>query len=85
MAYVITDKCIGNKHAECVAACPCDSIHPTSDEAEFESAPQLFIDPDACIDCGLCAMECPVGAIYPEDELEGADRRFVQLNASHFH
>ncbi len=30
---------------------------------------QLFINPEECIDCGACEPECPVDAIYDEDEI----------------
>jgi ferredoxin len=26
----------------------------------------LVIDPEACIDCGVCVVECPAEAISPE-------------------
>jgi ferredoxin len=26
----------------------------------------LVIDPEACIDCGVCVPECPAEAIFPE-------------------
>ena len=29
----------------------------------------LYIDPEECIDCGACEPECPVDAIYDEDEI----------------
>jgi NAD-dependent dihydropyrimidine dehydrogenase PreA subunit len=47
MAYVIGDPCVGRMDASCVEVCPVDCIHPTQDEAEYESVEQLFIDPAA--------------------------------------
>jgi ferredoxin len=41
----------------------------------------LVIHPDECIDCALCEPECPVDAIYSEDELPGDQEGFLQLNA----
>jgi len=35
----------------------------------------LAIDPDECIDCGVCVPECPVDAIVPDTELEGDIRK----------
>jgi len=29
----------------------------------------LVIDPDECIDCTLCVAECPVEAIFAEDDV----------------
>ena len=53
MAYIIAEPCIGTKDTACVEVCPVDCIHPTKEEADFESADQLYIDPETCIDCGL--------------------------------
>ena len=61
--------CIGVKDTACVAVCPVDCIHPTADEANFAAAEQLYIDPDPCIICGLCVEECPVRAIFPQEDL----------------
>ena len=41
----------------------------------------LVIDPDECIDCTLCEPECPVEAIYSEDELPDDQQQFLSLNA----
>ena len=84
MFHVITEPCVGRKDGACVAVCPVDAIHPRRDEAGFEEAPQLYIDPDTCIGCGLCVDECPVKAIYDEDEVPPKWRHYVQLNAEHF-
>ena len=54
MAHIIAQPCIGTKDTACVAVCPVDCIHPTKDEPDFETAEMLYIDPDTCIDCGLC-------------------------------
>jgi ferredoxin len=40
----------------------------------------LVIDPDECIDCTLCEPECPVEAIYSEDELPSGQEKFLELN-----
>jgi len=40
----------------------------------------LVIDPDECIDCTLCVPECPVEAIYAEDELPEDQQQFLSLN-----
>jgi ferredoxin len=84
MAYVIAEPCIGVKDAACVAICPCDCIHPTKDEAEFAEATMLYIDPSTCIDCGLCQGECPVSAIFPQEDLPAQWSHFVEINAAYF-
>ena len=48
------------------------------------SADQLFIDPDTCIDCGLCVDECPVQAIFPEEDLPEEWKDYVEKNADWF-
>ena len=80
MAYVIAEPCIGEKDNSCVEVCPVDCIHPTPDEPDYDAAEQLFIDPDECIDCDACKPECPVDAIFHEDEVPAAWEAFVALN-----
>lgn len=84
MAYVITQPCIGVKDTACVAVCPVDCIHPTRDEAEFASAEMLYIDPDHCTDCGLCVEECPVRAIFQEEDVPLEWQAFIDANAAHY-
>ena len=84
MAYVIAEPCIGVKDTACVTVCPMDCIHPTKDEAEFAAAEQLYVNPAPCIDCGLCAEECPVRAVFPEDDLPAEWRSFIQKNADYY-
>jgi len=84
MAYVIAEPCIGTKDNSCVEVCPVDCIHPTPDEPGYDAAQQLFIDPDECIDCGLCEPECPVDAIFMEDEVPDQWKNFTELNKQFF-
>jgi len=84
MAFVITEPCIDVKDTACVDACPVDCIHPRSDEPEFADSPQLYIDPEECIDCGACVPECPVEAIYAEDEVPEQWQSFIEVNAQWF-
>ena len=46
-----------------------------------EDAEMLYINPDDCIDCEACVMECPVDAIYHEDDVPETWRNYIQLNA----
>jgi ferredoxin len=84
MTYVIALPCVKTKDTACVAACPCEVIHPTKDEPDFENEQQLYIDPDECIDCGLCVDECPVKAIFPEEDLPDEWKHFAQINAAYY-
>ena len=76
MPYVITAACVDTKDTACVEVCPVDCIHPTDGENE----PMLYIDPDECIDCGACEPECPVEAIYAEDDLPEEGEVFIEVN-----
>ena len=78
MPYVIAEPCIGVKDKSCVAVCPVDCIHG-ADEDE-----QLYIDPAECIDCGLCEPECPVDAIFMEDEVPDQWKNYIQINADYY-
>ena len=84
MALVITQPCIGCKDQSCVPVCPADCIHPGIMERNGQRYDQLFIDPHHCIDCGLCEVECPVDAIFAEDEVPDQWTYFVQLNADFY-
>ncbi|MGP4055584.1 FAD-dependent oxidoreductase [Mycobacterium sp. 4D054] len=81
MAYVITQNCC--KDASCVPVCPVDCIRPTGGAA-LAGAEMLYIDPEACIDCGACMEECPVGAIDYVDDLPPSQARFADINAAYF-
>jgi len=84
MAYIITEPCVGVKDTACVAVCPVDCIHPTKDETEFEEVDMLYINPDECIDCGLCEPECPVTAIYADSDLPNDQEKYIQINADYY-
>lgn len=73
MTYVVTEACIKCKYTDCVEVCPVDCF--------YEGPNSLVIDPDECIDCTLCVAECPVNAIYAEDDLPEDQRQFTALNA----
>ena len=82
MAYVITDNCI--KDELCIQACPVDCIHPRSDEAGYDDAPQVYVDPAGCIDCGACLPVCTSDALFPLDEVPADKRQFIAVNEAHF-
>jgi ferredoxin len=72
MAFVVTEPCFGCKYTDCVVVCPCDCFR--------EGDQMLFIDPQKCIDCEACVPECPVEAIFYEDNVPEAWKEFVALN-----
>ena len=84
MTFVIAEPCIGTKDASCVNVCPVDCIHPRKNEGQFEEVTMLYIDPDTCIDCGACAPECPVSAIFPAADVPAQWRAYIDLNAEYF-
>lgn len=59
MPYVITDKCLGERYADCVGVCPVSCIYP----GDYQGEVFMVIDPEICIDCGACLPQCPVDAI----------------------
>ncbi|NGP88681.1 DUF3470 domain-containing protein [Fodinibius halophilus] len=72
MAYVVTEPCINCKYTNCAAVCPVDA---------FREGPNfLTIDPLECIDCDACVAECPVEAIYPDDEVPMEWEHYIDLN-----
>ena len=58
MTFIVTDACVRCKYTDCVEVCPVDCF--------YEGENMLAINPDECIDCGVCEPECPVEAIKPE-------------------
>ena len=73
MAHVVTSPCFGCKYTDCVVVCPVESFR--------EGEQMLYIDPESCIDCGACVPECPVEAIYHEEDVPEAEHPFIALNA----
>jgi NAD-dependent dihydropyrimidine dehydrogenase PreA subunit len=84
MAYVITEPCINSKNAACLDVCPVDCIHPMKDEKGFKKTPQLYINPDECIDCGACREICPSKAIFAEKEVPRKWEKYIQVNRDYF-
>src|SRR5262249_10954193 len=73
MTFVVTENCIKCKYMDCVEVCPVDCFH--------EGPNFLAIVPDKCIDCTWCEPECPVEAIFSEEELPAGQEQFKALNA----
>ncbi|MBD40639.1 MAG: ferredoxin [Euryarchaeota archaeon] len=73
MPHVVTTTCVDHKYQECVAVCPVEAFR--------ELDTYLVIDPDECIDCGACAPECPVDAIFPDTEVPDDEDAWIDRNA----
>lgn len=76
MPFVICQPCIDVKDAACVEVCPVDCIHEGDD--------MYYIDPNECIDCGVCEPECPVEAIFEESAVPDQWQSFIAKNADFF-
>ncbi len=71
MTHAVTDNCIKCKFTDCVEVCPVDCF--------YEGENMLVIHPDECIDCGVCAPECPAEAIFPDSD-PAAEPSWLRLN-----
>ena len=78
MAHVVTGRCVNCRYTDCCEVCPVDCFW------EIQDPPMLVIDPDTCIDCGLCIEECPVKAIYTEEDCPEPYREWIEKNAELF-
>lgn len=76
MPYVITEACINTKDKSCVDVCPVDCI--------YEGPEMLYIEPNECIDCGACEPECPVTAIFPEEDVPANMKQYIAINRDVF-
>lgn len=73
MTHTVTEACIKCKYTDCVDVCPVDC---------FREGPNfLTIDPDECIDCAVCIPECPVNAIYAEEDVPKDQQHMTKINA----
>ena len=73
MTHVVTENCINCKHTDCVEVCPVDCFH--------EGPNFLVIDPVECIYCTLCVAECPVDAIFAQDDVPAGHEPLLAFNA----
>jgi ferredoxin len=72
MTFVVTESCVKCKYTDCVEVCPVDA---------FREGPNfLVISAEDCIDCALCVAECPVNAIFAEEDVPADQQRFIGLN-----
>ena len=73
MAMVVTEPCKGCKDKACLKVCPVDCF--------YEDADMVYINPDECMDCGACVPECPVEAIFYQDDVPQQWSHYIELNA----
>jgi ferredoxin len=73
MTYIVTENCQTCRFTDCVTVCPVDCFH-ADDE-------MLYIDPVECIDCGACVPECPVEAIFAEEDCPPEQKQWIAINA----
>ena len=60
MTWTVNGNCIKCKYTDCVEVCPVDCF--------YEGENMLVINPDECIDCGVCEPECPTDAIFADTD-----------------
>ena len=72
MTYLVTENCIKCKHTDCVSVCPVDCF--------YEGPNFLAINPDECIDCGVCIPECPVNAIVEDNDTNTDIPLWLEIN-----
>jgi NAD-dependent dihydropyrimidine dehydrogenase PreA subunit len=82
MPHIIVDTC--QKDNLCLDSCPSEAIRPGKDEPVWETVPQLYINPEECMDCGACVAECPTNSIYPAEDLPADKAEFAVKNARFF-
>ena len=84
MTHIIVEGCLGEVYAACVDVCPVECIHP----GDYKNEKFMIIDPEVCIDCGVCLPECPIGAIVgsvdesPESSEKRSAARRLSCSAS---
>lgn len=72
MSHIVCEPCVKCKYTDCVTVCPVDCFH--------EDLEMLVIDPDVCIDCGACIPECPVQAIFVDEDVPEKWKNYVEIN-----
>lgn len=78
MAYVVTARCVDCRYTYCAVPCPVDCFYEITTPHRM-----LVIDPDACVVCDACVPECPVNAIWNDEELPDAYASWQAFNAEH--
>lgn len=81
MAWVITRLCRDCLDMSCVEVCPVDCIYEYKGDDRETFPNQLYIDPEECINCGVCEPECPWEAIFEDEQVPGLFQEDIELNA----
>ena len=94
MPHIITEPCVSTCDTACVEVCPVDCIHGPEDKEGMGSevkesgfnpeGKQLYINPEECIDCTACVVECPVEAIFEDDDVPNKWKSFIKKNYDFF-
>ena len=82
MPWVITSLCRDCVDQACVEVCPVDCIYAYTGDDREAFPNQLYIDPEECIDCGVCEPECPWEAIFEDERVPEVFNADIALNAS---
>lgn len=72
MTFIVAENCIKCKHTDCVDNCPVECF--------FEGPNFLVINPDECIDCNQCVSDCPIGAIYSDEDIPDDQLHMLEIN-----
>ncbi len=81
MTWVITKLCLDCVDQSCVEVCPVDCIYEYTGDDKKGFPDQLFIDPEECINCGVCEPECPWEAIFEDEQVPEVFQADIPLNA----
>ena len=81
MTWVITSLCQDCLDMSCVEVCPVDCIVEYKGDKGADWPGQLYIDPEECINCGVCEPECPWEAIFEDEQVPEVFNADVALNA----
>jgi ferredoxin len=75
MTYIVNDKCINCRYTDCVEVCPVDCFYIGENS--------VVINPDECIDCGVCEPECPADAIVPDTDMTSELQYWLNINTKY--
>ena len=75
MTYIVNDKCINCRFTDCVEVCPVDCF--------YVGANSIPINPDECIDCGVCEPECPAEAIVSDVDMTPELQKWLDINTKY--